>query len=175
MLPFDAYPEGGRRLLGRLRSVTASCRTGYGLALQRIIGQSLCAYCGVDLVADYHRWLLLQVDHVVPAGEALRLGIPAEFYQDAINQVLACAGCNGFLNRYACHGEFGKQWTMEEFVDFRDAVFADRFQRIQVRRATDVAFFTQAPWLQGRVGTARPHHGDEFNSAPLADERRGCK
>ena len=70
MLPFDSYPNGGRRLRE------------------------------LDLFADYHRWLLLPVDHVVPAGVARGLEIPAAIYEDAINLVLACAGCNGFDNRY---------------------------------------------------------------------------
>ena len=140
-LPFDQFPERGRHLLGRPRAGTGSSRTGYGLSLQRLTGQNSCAYCGVDLVGDYHRWLLLNVDHVVPRGEAIRLGIPAEFYEDAINLVLACSGCNGYLNRYRSAAEPSTGWTVEEFADLRDLLFRDRFALIAVRRDQERAAF----------------------------------
>lgn len=102
MLPFDTYPDRGRRLLGRPKAGAGSSRTGYGLALQRMTGQSACAYCDIDLVGDYYRWLLLTVDHVVPRGEAVRLGMSVTLYEDATNLVVACSGCNGYLNLYQC-------------------------------------------------------------------------
>jgi hypothetical protein len=89
----------GRPLTG------GGCRTGYGLALQRMTGQSACAYCGVDLTASYYQWLLMNVDHVVPVAEARFLGIPSDFVEDAINKVLACSGCNLFENRYRTNAE----------------------------------------------------------------------
>jgi hypothetical protein len=109
-------------------------------------GQSVCAYCGVDLVGDYHRWLLLTVDHVVPAGESVRLGIPEDFYQDAINLVLACSGCNGFLNRYRIDTEPAKDWTLEQFVALRDTVFAHRYGLVEARREQEVRLFESKPW-----------------------------
>ena len=98
---FDRYPSGGRALLGR-QELTGACRSGYGLELQRLTGESNCAYCDVSLVTDYDHWLLMSIDHVVPGGEARRVGIDAQFYEDAINLVLCCSGCNGFGNRYRC-------------------------------------------------------------------------
>ena len=59
-----------------------------------------CAYCDVSLVDDYYHWLLMSVDHVVPSSEAKRLGIPVASYEDYINLVLCCSGCNGFGNRF---------------------------------------------------------------------------
>ena len=143
---FDRYPLGGRTPLGPLRNLTGACRSGYGLELQRMTGESFCAYCGVDLVGDYHRWLLLSVDHVVPAAEARRLGIDARLAEDAINLALCCAGCNGFGNRYRCSAEPRVAWTLEEFLALRDRAFAERSERIAARRAVEVALFESAPW-----------------------------
>ncbi|MDQ3466693.1 MAG: hypothetical protein M3411_00465, partial [Chloroflexota bacterium] len=77
MNPFDRYPNGGRTLLGRSKGGTA--RRVYGLHLQQITGQSICTYCGLDLVSEYQHWLLLSVDHVIPTAEARRLGIPLDY------------------------------------------------------------------------------------------------
>ena len=122
-------------------------------------GQSSCAYCGVDLVGDYHRWLLLGVDHVVPQSEARRLGIPAGFYEDAINLVLACSGCNGYLNRFRCSAEPANEWSLESFADLRDSVFRERDQLIAARRDKERTIFdrlsgTTAPEPIMRPSTA---------------------
>jgi hypothetical protein len=146
MNPFDNFPRAGRELLGRPIAGNGSSRTGYGLSHQRITSQSGCAYCGVDLTGDYYRWLLLTVDHVVPAGEAIRLGVPESFYQDAINLVLACSGCNGFLNRYRCDAETSLDWSLEQLVTLRDKVFEDRHKLIAARRNQEVALFERRPW-----------------------------
>lgn len=142
--PFDSYPQGGRVLLGRRSG--ANARWEYGLRLQRLTGQTRCAWCGVDLVADYYRWLLLAVDHVVPSGEARRLGIPLDFSEDYLNLVLACAGCNGFDNQYRSTLMPQGTWTLEEFDELRNAVFLERRPRITERRAREVAFFESRPW-----------------------------
>lgn len=143
---FDRYPLGGRVLLGRPKYLTGACRSGYGLDLQRMTGESTCAYCGVSLVSDYHRWLMLSIDHVLPAGEARRVGIDARFSEDATNLVVCCSGCNGFGNRYRSAAELQSAWTLEEFLALRDRIFAERSERIAARRATEMAFFASAPW-----------------------------
>lgn len=101
----------------------------------------------MSLVDDFHHWLLLSVDHVVPSAEARRVGMGTEFYEDAINLVLCCAGCNGFGNRYRTLDEPRTAWTLEEFLELRDRIFAERFGRIAVRRAQEIAFFESSPWL----------------------------
>jgi hypothetical protein len=111
-----------------------------------LTGESSCAYCGVSLVTDYHHWLLMSVDHVVPGGEARRVGIAAQLYEDAINLVLCCSGCNGFGNRYRCVAELQPAWTLEEFLTLRDRIFAERFERIAARRAVEIALFESRPW-----------------------------
>lgn len=146
---FDQYPEGGRTLLGRPRNLTGACRSGYGLDLQRKTGQTRCVYCGVSLVDDYYHWLLLSVDHVVPRGEAARLGIPVQFSEDAINLLLCCAGCNGFGNRYRCVAEPKPDWTLQEFVQLRDAIFEERTRSIAARRSIERKLFDAQPWLAG--------------------------
>ena len=145
MRPFDAYPGCGLQLLGRPRGGD-NCRHGYGLDLQRRTGQTGCAYCGLDLVADYHRWLLLSVDHVVPRGQASLLGIPSEYAEDIINLVLCCAGCNGFGNRYRVVGAPRPSWSLTDFVALRDDVFDERSRTITERRRAEEAFFRSQPW-----------------------------
>lgn len=148
MRVFDMYPYAGRALLGRPRDLTGACRSGYGLGLQRLTGQTACAYCGVSLVDTYHHWLLMSVDHVVPSGEARRLGVGAQYFEDAINLVLCCAGCNGFGNRYRCEAPAQRIWTLDGFLALRDFMFDDRFQRIAIRRATEIDLFDSRPWEQ---------------------------
>ncbi len=69
MNPFEVYPGAGRVLLGKPKN-TSNCRYGYGLELQRLNGQTNCAYCQVSLIDDYYHWLLMAVDHVVPKGRS---------------------------------------------------------------------------------------------------------
>ena len=77
MEPLDRYPGRGRHLLGLRRGANALHE--YRLRLQQMTGETVCAYCGVSLIETYYHWLLLQVDHVVPMAEPLRLNIPREF------------------------------------------------------------------------------------------------
>lgn len=155
MRVLDTYSYAGRALLGRPRNLTGACRSGYGLSLQRLTGQTFCAYCGVSLVDTYHHWLLMSVDHVVPGGEARRLGVGAQYYEDAINLVLCCAGCNGFGNRYRCEALARSLWTLDEFLELRDVVFDGRFQRIATRRAAETDLFDSRPWEQPPLPVVR--------------------
>jgi hypothetical protein len=138
-MPFQYYPDGGRTPLGRLSG--ANARHEYGKRLAERTGVTWCAYCGLDLFADYERWLLLQVDHVVPTSSAIALGIPKEWAHDHFNAVLACAGCNGFDNRYALTDLPQSVWTLEEFLTLRDKVYLDRWERISQRRQKERALF----------------------------------
>ncbi len=153
MRPFDEYRDGGEKLLGKPEGV--STRHGYGSHLHAITKQTRCAYCEVDLTADYYRWLLLTRDHVVPERVARKLNIPKEFWQDCINLVLACSGCNGFANRWGGKPldlpEFKRieprgEWTLKEFLKLRDRVFQDRSRRIAERRRIEMRVFDQKPW-----------------------------
>lgn len=145
MNPFHTYPQSGQVLLGRPRN-PVNCRSGYGLELQRVTGQTNCAYCGVSLVDNYYHWLLMSVDHVVPRGEALRLGISTQYSEDFINLVLCCAGCNGFGNRYRLPHEPRPFWQLHEFVEIRDEAFAARFTSIMIRREAEQKFYWSKPW-----------------------------
>jgi hypothetical protein len=148
--PFSSYPHGGQVLLGRPPGDQGSCRMGYSLGLQRVTGQSTCAYCRLSMVDDYYHWLLMSVDHEVPRGEALRLGIDPAFSEDVINLVLCCAGCNGFGNRYRTQAIPHPAWSLQEFLALRDQVFADRYDQIATRRLVELARFAAKPWDQPR-------------------------
>jgi hypothetical protein len=149
--PFDEYPEGGRKRLGPPRN-SDNCRHGYCRDFQRKTKQTRCAYCGVDLTHDYYRWLLVQLDHVIPVQEGLRLGIPQGLLEDATNRVLCCSGCNGFDNRYRIEHEathdaaYWEENECHEFYQLRDRVFQERFRRIAQRRMEEMRFFDGRPW-----------------------------
>ena len=148
MKPFDEYPGAGRDLIGPLKCSGGS-KHGYGLDLQRRTGQTKCAYCGVSLVHDYHQWLLMSVDHVVPVADAAAMGVPMEFRQDAINHVLCCSACNALSTGYELPDGLQKKRQfsrLEDFVELRDEVFADRCSLIAERRAEDVVLFNSRPW-----------------------------
>ncbi len=144
--PFDSYPTDEAQLRQGLRG-RDNCRHGYGLDLQIRTGQTRCAYCGLSLVDNYYHRLLLCVDHVVPVSEARRLGIPDELAGGLANQVLCCAGCNGFANRYSeVEEEPRESWTLEGFIELRNRVFARRQVIIAQRRAAEMEFFDRRPW-----------------------------
>lgn len=148
MQPFDSFPKGGAVPLGRPSWGNGTSRTGYGLSLQRLTGQTHCAYCQLDLVGSFQNWLMLSIDHVVPSGQAKLHNIPVKFYEDAINLVLCCSACNGFGNRYACVVvEPPVEWDIESFLRLRDAVFAERTVLIAERRTQERKLFDAKPWL----------------------------
>ena len=144
MKPFDDYPEGGRTIIKKMGR--ANARREDGLWLMEKAQQDRCVYCEVSLVDDYYHWLLLNVDHVIPAKECTRLYIPEEWHHSFTNAVLACFGCNLFDNRYTIEWQQPKAaaaWKVSEFIALRDEVFAERKTRILSRRADEVQFFEQ--------------------------------
>lgn len=139
MKPFDDYPSGGYTLLPVWRGSNARREYGHWLVQH---GQTACVYCGVSLVEDYPRWLLLSVDHVIPKSECARLGLPGSFCESYSNIVLACLGCNGLDNRYRVIGREPKQtWTEEEFFALRDKVFHEKAERKIRFRQAEMEFF----------------------------------
>jgi 5-methylcytosine-specific restriction endonuclease McrA len=145
MKPFDKYPNDGVSFLRRQTETNA--RHGYGLELQKLTEQYECAYCGIDLVSDYYRWLLLSVDHVIPLSECKRLGIPENWAKSYSNMVISCLGCNGLDNRYKVQRqELNKTWTAHQFFILRNQIFSERRQRIQESRIKEVQFYNSHPW-----------------------------
>jgi len=150
MLPFDRYPKDRQELLPAPNR--ANTRREDGPRLQRLTGQTSCAYCEVDLTTDYYRWLLTSIDHVIPLKEGKRLGIDKAWCESFSNTVICCLGCNAFDNRYAIQGEWeGEDWTLDEFFVLRDRVFAERKARILERRKDEMDFFQGRPWEPPRT------------------------
>lgn len=144
MKPFDDYPGEGNTILKKMGRTNA--RREDGLWLMKNAGQDRCAYCEVSLVDDYYHWLLLNVDHVIPASECKRLGIPNEWHHSFTNTVLACFGCNLFDNRYSIEWEKPKpisHWTVPDFISLRDKVFKERKGRILHRRSDEIRFYNE--------------------------------
>jgi hypothetical protein len=141
MLPFNRYDGGGRRLLGRPRWGNGSSRRGYGLPVFEQCGH-VCAYCGYDMRTTYEAWLNLSIDHVIPAGDSRRLGLPVEWYEDVTNLVTCCRACNEFLNGYRLTDP--APVTVEEFFDLRDATFARKLDWVQKRHETERGWYQTA-------------------------------
>lgn len=148
MYPFDSYPSNGLILLGKPKN-QSNARHGKGFELQKLTKQTNCTYCQVSLVDDYYHWLLLEVDHVIPTEQAKIQGIPLTFYEDFINLVLCCAGCNGFDNRFEVSHVPQSDWKLQDFVRLRDEVFTIRSQNIASRRQSELSFFLSKPWESG--------------------------
>jgi 5-methylcytosine-specific restriction endonuclease McrA len=145
MMPFDAYPHGGRKLIGR--PTGSNCRHEYGLKLQKLAGLHACAYCGMSLVDTYEHWLMMSVDHVVPTRAGQVVGISDAWLADYANIVLCCSACNGFGNRYKLMPEMtGRPATLDEFFALRDRVFADRKALILLSHEKERAFYDKKPW-----------------------------
>jgi len=144
MMPFDQYPEGGKELIGKCAG--ANCRHEYGLKLQRLTGQSACAYCGLNLVDTYEHWLLMSVDHVVPTKAGLAMGIDKTWLEDCCNTVLCCAGCNGFGNRFKLAAAVTLPVDVASFVELRNTTFATRKELILVAREKERDFYSDRPW-----------------------------
>lgn len=137
-LPFDNYPDNGRKLLGQARG--DNCRHGYGLHFIKLTRQTTCAYCGIDLTQIYENWLNMALDHVIPQSVCNAWGIPEEWREDYSNRVLCCTTCNTFGNRYTPK-DFKCPTTLEEFHNLRDAIFIERKRRILERHEKERAFF----------------------------------
>ena len=97
----------------------------YGLA---------CVYYGYRMGRDYQAWRNLSVDHVIPAGDAKRLGT-TEWYEDIAKLVTCRRAFNDFLNGYRV--ERAAPATLEEFFDFRDRHFALTLDSVRVRHQTE--------------------------------------
>jgi hypothetical protein len=143
-LPFDSYPDGGTRPLGRVRG--ANCRHEYGLKFMQLTRQTQCAYCSADFAKDFDAWLTMALDHVVPRSVCIALGVQEDWREDCANIVLACAACNSFCNRYKPKNVNSAPPTWEAFLRLRDDIFRQRNERIRERKAAEREFYDEQPW-----------------------------
>ena len=121
-LPFSAYPDGGRRLLGIPKRGDETVRHGYGPPVFRHLGFR-CVYCNYDMGATYESWLQASVDHVVPQ-HAVQVGYHPTWIEDLANLVPCCRACNEFTNAYAIAEP--PPTTEQEFLGVRDRAFAQK-------------------------------------------------
>jgi 5-methylcytosine-specific restriction endonuclease McrA len=54
--------------------------------------QGRCVYCGLDLRADYDRFMMATEDHLIPESKGGK--------RDLENLILSCAVCNGLKRDY---------------------------------------------------------------------------
>ena len=144
MIPFDTYPHGGRKLLGRMAG--GNCRHEYGLRFQKLARVDECAYCAMSLVDTYQQWLMMSVDHVVPTRAGQAFGVADDWLADYLNIVLCCSACNGFGNRYKLVRDVVSPANLDEFCSLRDRVFSDRKKLILLSHEKERAFYDKKPW-----------------------------
>lgn len=175
MMPFDSYPGSGSELLGRCAG--ANCRHEYGLKLQRLTGQTTCAYCGLSLIDTYEHWLLMVVDHVIPARTGVAFGIPQSWLGDFCNTVLACSGCNGLRCRYELPSTAVIPPDINGFVMLRDAIFAVRKDLILAAMQIEREFHRSRPWEHRIVrGDDDPRRAEKTQSiVPTSAHQRALE
>jgi len=148
--PFDQYPHDKTILLGKAKDDT-NCRHGYGLELQRITGQTACAYCDLSLVGTYEHWLLMSVDHVVPKRDMgdNGLGVEPKWIEGLVNRVLCCSACNQFLQSSISKllgPTVRKPESLGEFVKLRDKAFDAKRRKAKKSHENELAFYQSQPW-----------------------------
>ncbi|MHB8114336.1 MAG: HNH endonuclease [Bellilinea sp.] len=142
-LPFESYPDKGRKLLGHVSG--DNCRHTYGLKFMRLTGLTKCAYCGISLGEAYENWLNMALDHVIPHSTCLAWQVPVEWREDYSNRVLSCTTCNTFGNRYSPQN-MNPPSTLEEFYKLRDIIFIERKRQILERHCQERDFFEKKLW-----------------------------
>jgi hypothetical protein len=154
MEPFDKYPDWLKEYPKCIGG--ASCRYEYGLRLQRITGQTTCAYCGLDMAGDYRNWLQLSVDHVIPVNTITKeLPEWKQWVENAFNKVICCRACNEFFNQHKLKDIKQLPTSWEEFENIRDEIFLKKKEIACARHGKEYDFFLQRKW-----------------EAPLTDEEK---
>ncbi len=143
-LPFATYPGNGRELLRLTKGDT--CRHEYGLNHQILTGQTSCGYCGRDFTAEYNTWLMMALDHVIPANVCEAMALRPEWMNSHSNRVLCCSACNGFKNRWKPEVPPICPSTLDEFFNMRDAMFIERRSDVRQSQIDERRFFESRPW-----------------------------
>lgn len=91
--------------------------------------QGRCVYCGIDLKADYDRFMMATEDHLVPASKAGKK-------RDLSNLVLSCTVCNRLK------GHFVPEPPIDPVKEKRNYIAAARVF-IMKRRAERMKEFMQ--------------------------------
>lgn len=143
-LPFNAYPDGGRKPIKRRPGFNT--RHHDAPEFMKLTGVRHCAYCGLDFTASFENWLTMVFDHVVPQSVCRNMKIANELVWDYSNHVLACAACNSYCNRYKPKEECAAPITPTEFYNLRDDIFDARRNLILPAREAEEKFFQKKPW-----------------------------
>jgi hypothetical protein len=138
MSPFEQYPGQGRTLIGRVP--IAETRGDMARNFQRLTGITRCACCSTDFSEDLERWLTMQLESVVPLPLCRKLGLPAEWADDASNRMLLCAACEILGRSVQPDNGYEPPATFEAFLAIRDAVFAQRRSSVEARRRAEAEF-----------------------------------
>lgn len=87
--------------------------------------QGRCVYCGLDLKADYDRFMMATEDHLVPAKIAGKS-------RDLENLILSCAVCNRLKADYVPTSEIDPMKERRKYIaDVRTYIMKRRSDRLK--------------------------------------------
>lgn len=71
--------------------------------------QGRCVYCGLDLKADYDRFMMATEDHLVPVSKGVK-------GRDLDNLILSCAVCNRLKANFVPEPEIDPKNHRREYI-----------------------------------------------------------
>jgi 5-methylcytosine-specific restriction endonuclease McrA len=87
--------------------------------------QGRCVYCGLDLKADYDRFMMATEDHLVPASKAGKV-------RELDNLILSCAVCNRLKSNYIPEPEIDPKLERRKYItDVRAYIMKRRSERMK--------------------------------------------
>jgi len=87
--------------------------------------QGRCVYCGLDLKADYDRFMMATEDHLVPASKG-------NHGRDLQNLVLSCRTCNSLKSNFVPDPPIDlKEHRRQYITAVRAHIMAKRAERVK--------------------------------------------
>lgn len=83
-----------------------------------------CVYCGIDLTADYDRFMMATEDHLVPVSKAGK-------GRDLGNLILSCAVCNRLKSNFAPEFIDTKKNRREYIAAVREYIYKRRSEKLK--------------------------------------------
>lgn len=84
-----------------------------------------CVYCGLDLKADYDRFMMATEDHLVP-------GSKGTYARDLENLVLSCRTCNSLKGNFVPHPPIDHKKQRRQYVtEVRAHIMGKRGERVK--------------------------------------------
>jgi 5-methylcytosine-specific restriction endonuclease McrA len=87
--------------------------------------QGRCVYCGLDLKADYDRFMMATEDHLVP-------GSKGSYARELENLVLSCRTCNSLKGSFVPNPPLDQRKQKRQYITaVRAYIMAKRAERLK--------------------------------------------